>query len=318
MGSLLDYLRLFKPVRRACWSIGIYEGPDPLHMGPHPALQGRPALDRDSLGSVRAHGIADPVMMKHLGGWLMFFEIDNVDSGRGEIGLARSRDALAWRFDRIVLREPFHLSYPCVIETSEGHFLLPEGEESGNLRLYKATDFPLKWELHAEIPGLCLADATPFRHAGRWWLLALKGFRSSDEMVIYHAAQLEGPWLPHARNPITSGNRRSARPAGRVVSVDGHLVRFAQDYERHYGTAVRAYVIETLTPTDYAERPAVASDTPILSATSAAWSSHGMHHIDAHELESGRWIACVDGRRNTWTWPLLDRVAARMGSTTSK
>lgn len=315
MASLLDYLRLFIPVRRAQWSIGIYEGADPLQLKPHAALKGKAALDRHGLGAMRAHGVADPFMVKHGDEWLMFFEIENIDSGRGEIGLARSSDALAWRFDRIVLREPFHLSYPCVIHTDDGWFMQPECEASGHLRLYKAIDFPLTWELHSEVTGLALVDATPFRHADRWWMIGLRGFRRSDEMVIYRAEQLTGPWIAHARNPITSGNRRNARPAGSVVRVDGKLIRFAQDYEQHYGSAVRAYVIDTLTPADYVERPADVADTPLLQATNAGWNSDGMHHVDAHETNDGKWIACVDGRSTIWTWPVLDRLRSRMRTT---
>lgn len=313
MASALGYLRLLLPRRRAAWSIGIFEGADTLQMRPHAALDGRPVLTRHSLGSVRAHGVADPFMVRHGDGWLMFFEIENIDSGRGEIGLARSSDALAWTFDRIVLRESFHLSYPCVIETPEGHFMMPECEASGGLRLYRAIDFPLAWELHAEIPGLALADATPFQHDGRWWLIALKGFRRTDEFVIYHAPELAGPWTAHTMNPIARGERRRSRPAGSVVRVDGKLVRFAQDYAQHYGACVRASVIETLTPTAYAERPATPGDVPILGANAAYWSTRGMHHIDAHQVDPARWLACVDGQRSQWTWPVAERLAARFG-----
>jgi hypothetical protein len=27
----------------------------------------------------------------------------------------------------------------------------------------------------------------------------------------------------------------------------------------------------------------------------APWTRSGMHHVDAHELAPGRWLACVDG-----------------------
>jgi hypothetical protein len=32
-----------------------------------------------------------------------------------------------------------------------------------------------------------------------------------------------------------------------------------------------------------------------LSASGRGWNGSGMHHIDPHRMEDGRWIACVDG-----------------------
>jgi len=36
-------------------------------------------------------------------------------------------------------------------------------------------------------------------------------------------------------------------------------------------------------------------DNPILRASGAGWNAAGMHHLDAHEVASGRWVAAVDG-----------------------
>jgi hypothetical protein len=124
--ALSDYLRLLLPRRRAEWAIGIYSGPSPLEMKPHPMLASLPVLTRKSLTAMKASGVADPFMVRHGEGWCMFFEIENQRSGRGEIGLARSFDAISWEFDRVVLKEPFHLSYPHVFEFDGAHYMLPE------------------------------------------------------------------------------------------------------------------------------------------------------------------------------------------------
>ena len=75
-------------------------------------------------------------------------------------------------------------------------------------------------------------------------------------------------------------------------------MRFAQDCEPIYGTAVRAFAITELTPTDYAEQPL--TDGPILRGGAADWNSNGMHHIDPHMLPGGSWLASVDGWRIRW------------------
>jgi len=59
---------------------------------------------------------------------------------------------------------------------------------------------------------------------------------------------------------------------------------------------VRASEITALTPTSYHERDV--EENPILTGSGAGWNREGMHHIDPHLMEDGRWIACVDG----WVW----------------
>ncbi|MEH2307080.1 hypothetical protein [Nostoc sp.] len=36
-------------------------------------------------------------------------------------------------------------------------------------------------------------------------------------------------------------------------------------------------------------------NNPIINASGYGWNKTGMHNIDPHKLESGKWIACVDG-----------------------
>jgi hypothetical protein len=77
--------------------------------------------------------------------------------------------------------------------------------------------------------------------------------------------------------------------------IDGTPVRFAQPSLPAYGTEVRAFEITELSPTSYSERPV--RDAPILGPGTSEWNRGGMHHIDAHRLSDGTWLACVDGWR---------------------
>ena len=56
----------------------------------------------------------------------MFIEVKNAETRHGEIALARSSDGVAWRYDSVVLREPFHLSYPHVFKTGGRYYMTPE------------------------------------------------------------------------------------------------------------------------------------------------------------------------------------------------
>ena len=46
----------------------------------------------------------------------------------------------------IVLDEPFHLSYPQVFQWQGAWYMTVESAGARRVSLYRATDFPLRWE----------------------------------------------------------------------------------------------------------------------------------------------------------------------------
>src|SRR3954471_8902781 len=84
---------------------------------------------------VKADFVADPFLIHHGEVWYLFFEVWNRDADKGEIGLAISRDLATWDYRGIVLREPWHLSYPHVFEFDGRIWMLPEAIDSGGVRL---------------------------------------------------------------------------------------------------------------------------------------------------------------------------------------
>jgi hypothetical protein len=60
----------------------------------------------------------------------------------------------------------------------------------------------------------------------------------------------------------------------------------------YYGTDVRAFEVTEVTTRTYQER---GLNQPILEPSGSGWNACGMHHVDAHLLSDGSWIASVDG-----------------------
>src|SRR5262249_31357746 len=151
--------------------------------------------------------------------WHMFFEVMNWRTGKGEIGLATSKDGLAWRPEQIVLAEPFHLSYPYVFEWMGEHYMIPESYQAGAVRLYQAVDFPTRWAFVGSlIEGRYLVDASIVRWADRWWLFTeTNPDVKHDTLRLFHAEDLMGPWREHPSSPVVVGDPRVARPAGRAM-----------------------------------------------------------------------------------------------------
>lgn len=294
VGAALRHLRARASGK--VYSIGIYAGASPLALAPV-AAAANPVLTRDSVTGVLTTFVADPFMIRVDGTWYLFFEAMawRPRARRGEIAYATSRDGLHWSFRRTVLAEPFHLSYPYVFRLGSDFFMVPESCAAGAVRLYRADPFPDRWTLVKELlRGPVLLDNSLFDHDGRWWMLTQTAPAArGDTLRLFHAPAVTGPWREHPASPIVRGDARIARPAGRVLSTPSGLLRFAQDCRADYGMSVQALEITRLTPTEYQEVE-VAGDA-VLRGSGHGWNRVGMHHVDAHQLEDGSWLACVDG-----------------------
>jgi len=274
------------------WSIGIYTGESPFHLRA-PAHHINPVITAADVTDVSAEFVADPFMLRSDGRWYMFFEVLNRESQLGVIGLATSDDAFTWTYQRVVLEERFHLSYPYLFEWQGDYYMIPETLGASALCLYKADEFPTRWSLQQRLIEGAYADPSVLRFNDLWWLFTCTMPYQHDVLRLYFARDLDGPWKEHPRSPLVRNDKRRARPAGRILQVDGHVIRFAQDCVPNYGTRVRAFEINELTRETYVETEH--PNSPVLSPSGQDWNALGMHHVDAHRLENG-WIACVDGR----------------------
>ena len=186
-----------------------------------------------------------------------------------------------------VIEEPWHLSYPFVVEHSGELYLVPESSLTRKLWIYRSLRFPDRWERCGMLlDGIEASDATLFRHAGRWWMTSSTregagGY--SDTLTIHHADDLFGPWTPHAQRPALV-DISAARPAGRVVVRDGRLWRPVQDCARGYGRALALAEIEELTP-DRFRQTIRHRITP-----GPLWPGRALHTLN----RSGR-LECIDG-----------------------
>lgn len=283
-----------RPRVEPVWSIGIHEGDAPWSLSARP--QENPVLTAASVTDVPATSVADPFLLRRDGRWFMFFEVMNWRNWKGEIGLATSSDGLTWRYEQIVLTEPFHLSYPYVFEADDGISMIPETSQAGAVRLYRATRFPTEWEYVGDLlQGRPFADASVVRHQNRWWLFAETSGDRNDTLRLYHADAVTGPWQEHPQSPVIQGDAENARPAGRIIAADGRLFRFAQNCRPAYGTDVRVREIVRLTTNEFVEQPL--GTGPVLGPALAGWNAGGMHHVDPLPLAHSRWLAAVDGWR---------------------
>jgi hypothetical protein len=282
------------PEGKTCFSIGIYAGSSPFDLRPAPRAS-NPVLAPMDITEAPTGTVADPFMLAVGETWYMFFELTNLFNNKGEIALATSQDGLEWTFEQIVISEPFHMSYPYVFEWENDIYMVPETGRNKSVRLYKADRFPTDWTFIATLlEGGRFADTSFFRSDNRWWLFTDAGIDAKSPLLrLYFADELQGPWTEHPSSPLANGDPHISRPGGRVIVVDDTPYRFTQNVYPVYGTELRAFEIYELSTTTYGERQV--GDKPILGPGTDTWNRHGMHHMDAHQLADGSWLACVDG-----------------------
>ncbi|MBT0717513.1 hypothetical protein HGT71_04365 [Rosenbergiella epipactidis] len=235
--------------------------------------------------------LADPFGLWREGKLYLFAEAYDYRTQRGYIEAFILDQNFRVLEKRMVLKEDWHLSYPYVFEAEGEIWMLPEGYKSGRLTLYKAIEFPWRWQAEPRFsfPEAAI-DATPYFHDGRWWMFytppAPKAARTNT-LKLATANHLFGPWdsvpIQTLREDI-----HGARMGGTPFTLDGNLVLPTQDCSRTYGGALQLLSL-----------PDSTLDQPSLSQTKRIEAPHryAPFHDGLHTLAQAGPVTLVDTKR---------------------
>jgi hypothetical protein len=232
------------------------------------------------------HNHADPFLFARDGKTYMFFE--HWQAGhRGAIHCAELGPDGVPTETRQVLACEYHLSYPFVFGWRDETYMLPETQQNKTVEVYRAIDFPWRWERAAVLlKDVAAADPTIFEYEGKLWLFVagLSGAAlNSSELSLFFCDSLFGEWQPHPGNPIVCDVRR-ARPAGALFTQAGVLIRPGQDCSVRYGCAITLNRVDVLSETEYREVPIATilpNWMPGICATHTLNRSTGIQVLDA-------------------------------------
>lgn len=200
---------------------------------------------------------ADPFLCSHNGKKFCFVEDFVYKTGRGHI---TALEIIGTKVVErgIAVQEPFHLSFPYLFRYQGELYMCPEASESGQIRIYRCTDFPLKWELQSVLmENVSAADTVLFEKGGRWWMLtSLDQAGTNDhcsELYLFSSdSPLSASWVPHPQNPIRI-DANGGRNAGLVVE-GARLFRIAQRQGfDQYGQGLLVYEIKTISESVFHE-----------------------------------------------------------------
>jgi hypothetical protein len=158
----------------------------------------------------------------------------------------------------IILKQPYHLSYPFVFKYEGEYYMIPESQQNSTIELYKALNFPYKWEFKMNLMEKIRAvDTTIFLKDDRVWLFTniveTAGAPSSEELFLFSSdSLLSTKWQSHPLNPIVS-DVKSARSAGRIFQHKGKLYRPSQDCSYMYGYSTSINEVLVMNEKEYKE-----------------------------------------------------------------
>lgn len=199
---------------------------------------------------------ADPFLYERDGKHFIFFEAEHALQPKNEIWFVELDNRGNPSEPKRALKREYNLSYPLIFDWEGETYLMPETSQNRSIEVYRAVEFPHRWELAGTLlTNLPAVDATPFERDGKLWLFTA-GVGGTDlkcsELSLFYSDSLFGPWIPHPKNPIVCDIRR-ARPAGRLFYRGGELIRPGQDCSECYGYAISLNRIDVVSETDYCE-----------------------------------------------------------------
>ncbi len=192
---------------------------------------------------------ADPFVVEKDGHTYLFAELFDRIKARGVLGCCELTDTGAKKW-KVIIEEPFHLSYPFVFRRGEELYMIPEAFHSGKIMLYKASCFPYEWEKVRDLADMVAVDSTIVDTAGGSYMITVRIVNVEAELVVM---RLNEQMEPKDLRVISRKDDPNIRPAGNVFMWKDRQIRPAQDCTGSYGYGLNFMHISELDESHYAE-----------------------------------------------------------------
>lgn len=233
----------------------------------------------------------------------LFYELQHWDDP-GCIAMIKTKDLMTWTRPTIVLKEPFHLSFPYVFEDHGIIYMIPESQEKDSVRLYRANNSltffsyvrTLVQQERENGIHFNYNDSHVYYNAGKYYLFTSyqKDWMYYQELFISDDL-LNGVFMKHPQSPICVSNE-FGRNGGSLVHYQGKLLRVTQDCHRDYGDNVSLMEITQIDEKHYEEKLFKQNVFPKNSIF-----VDGGHQLNIAQF-NGKYVYATDYKVNKWTW----------------
>lgn len=217
--------------------------------------------------------LADPFLFEKNGVVFLFYEAYDLIQRRGKIGYSVLKEGKKPSPINIVIEEPHHLSFPFIFEHNGDIFIMPETCEANNIKLYKAIDFPNKWEMSKTIvDGIftcdtVIADLSPDKK----YLLTSEMYRKNVPNNNYASCWVKNKLFSIDKEfdildqgTLVAEGDYGIRNAGNFIRYKNFIYRVGQNCKaRLYGRGLVFYEVKSFEP--YIETEKLAIDCTIFS-----------------------------------------------------
>lgn len=223
---------------------------------------------------------ADPFIVERAGQTYIFAELYDYILRRGVIGYCSISGDKAGKWTPII-REPYHLSYPCITEIGGKLCLMPESGESSTLCIYESVSFPDKWEKKTILRSDAkFADTTPLPCSNANFALTHKVDDPENPQLMLIDLEQQRQDVP-----VPGKEALRSRPAGHFFRKDGNLIRPAQislNVDEEYGKGLVFCQCHWASAADYRETEIKEVYPQSLSFDKSIYLD-GMHTYNASE-----------------------------------
>ena len=202
---------------------------------------------------------ADPFVITINGNSICFVEDYFYSDRKGRIS-AIELNGDNYEFKGIVLEENFHLSYPFIVKDEDDIYMIPECNNSNEIRLYKCKNFPMEWEFETTLmDNVSASDTSIMKKNNLWYMFtnicsAKIGDHLSELHIFYSEKLNTKNWKPlKLNNPIIFDSSR-ARNAG-MFKINDKIIRVNQKHDKFYGSSFVLNKVIELSPEKYFEAP---------------------------------------------------------------
>lgn len=179
---------------------------------------------------------ADPMVFNHNGETFIFAELYDYKRCRGVIGYTKYDGTKFGKWIPIII-EPFHMSYPFVFEKDNDIFMIPETSSGNALMLYKAIDFPNKWEKVKNIVDNVKWVDTSLIKTENGYIGFTEELPENQENVKDYKIVLDNE-LNLVDKELINDNDSIHRCGGRIFKQSGNYIVVCQDCVEDYGKAL--------------------------------------------------------------------------------
>ncbi len=185
------------------------------------------------INNPEGYWLADPLLFETGKDIFLFVECFEKKNGIGRLGVMRF-DGESFIEFTVIVKQPYHLSYPYVFSCCDKFYMIPESSSNETVELYKAIEFPLKWEKNAELARGKYVDTTLYPKTNGLFHLYTYDM-NSHELCI--------GTLDMCRLKIEFGKRikdekYEFRNGGTVFEYSGQKCRAVQNNQYFYGQSL--------------------------------------------------------------------------------